>query len=69
MIALFLFCLTELSLVSGIGAVVKVVDSHLCRGGSIPGESYSFLIASLSKGLSLCSVFVSCVLISKVSLY
>ena len=39
---------------SGIGAVVKVVDSHLCRWGSISGKSCSFDIVSLSKGLSLC---------------
>ena len=38
---------------SGIGVVVKVVDSHLCGWGSIPGKSYSFVIVSLSKGLSL----------------
>ena len=37
-----------------IGAVVKVVDSHLCGWCSIPGNSCSFLIVSLSKGLSLC---------------
>ena len=42
------------SLVSGIGAVVKVVDSHPCGWGSIPGNSCSFFIVSLSKGLSLC---------------
>ena len=41
-------------LVSGIGAVVKVVDSHLCEWGSIFGKSCSFLIVSLSKSLSLC---------------
>ena len=40
--------------VSGIGAVVKVVDSHPCGWGSIPGKSCSFLIVSLSKSLSLC---------------
>ena len=40
--------------VSGIGAVVKIVDSHLCVWGSIPGKSCSFLIVPLSKGLSLC---------------
>ena len=39
--------------VSGIGAVVKVVDSHPCGWGSIPGKSCSFLIVSLSKSLSL----------------
>ena len=27
---------------SGIGTVVKVVDSHLCGWGSIPGKSCSF---------------------------
>ena len=42
--------------VSGIGAVVKVVDSHPYGWGSIPGQSYSFLIVSLSKSLSLCFV-------------
>ena len=40
--------------VSGIGAVIKVVYSHLCGWGSIPGKSCSFLIVTLSKGLSLC---------------
>ena len=40
-------------MVSEIGAVVKVVDSHLCGWGSIPGKSCSFLIVSLSKSLSL----------------
>ena len=42
------------NLVSGIGAAVKVVDSHLCGWGSIPGKSCSFFIVSLSNGLSLC---------------
>ena len=37
----------------GIGAMVKVVDSHPCWWGSIPGNSCSLLIVSLSKGLSL----------------
>ena len=37
-----------------IGAVVKVVDSLLYGWGSIFGKSYSFLIVSLSKSLSLC---------------
>ena len=37
-----------------IGAVVKVVDSHLCGWGSIPGKSCSLLIVSVSMGLSLC---------------
>ena len=41
-------------IVSGIGAVVKVVGSHLCGCGSIPGKSRSFLIVSFNKGLSLC---------------
>ena len=40
--------------VSGIGAVVKVVDSHHCGWGSFPGKSCSFFIVPLSKGLSLC---------------
>ena len=40
--------------VSGIGAVVKVVGSHPCGWGSIPGNSCSFLIVSLSKSLALC---------------
>ena len=40
--------------VSGIGAVVKVVDSHPCGWGSIPNKSCSFFIVSLSKSLSLC---------------
>ena len=39
---------------SGIGAVVKVADFHLCGWGSIPGKTCSFLIVSLSKSLSLC---------------
>ena len=43
-----------LNSVSGISAVVKVVDSHICGRGSIPGNSCSCLIMSLSKGLSLC---------------
>ena len=38
---------------SEIGAVVKVVDSHPCGWGSIPGKSCSLFIASLSKSLSL----------------
>ena len=33
--------------------MVKVVDSHLCGRGSIPGRSCSFFIVSLSKDLSL----------------
>ena len=45
-------CKTALYL-SGIGAVVKVVDSHPCGWCSIPGKSCSFFIVSLSKGLSL----------------
>ena len=41
--------------VSGIGAVVKGVDSHPCGQGSIPGKkTCSFLMVSLSKSLSLC---------------
>ena len=32
--------------VSGIGAVVKVVDSHLCERGSIPDKSCSFFIVT-----------------------
>ena len=40
-------------LVSGIGAVVKAVDSHFCGWVSISGKVCSFLIVSLSKGLSL----------------
>ena len=39
---------------SGIGALVKVVDSHLCGWGSIPGKSCNFLRDSVSEGLSLC---------------
>ena len=38
--------------VSGIGAVVEVVDSHRCGWGSIPNKSCSFFITSLSKDLS-----------------
>ena len=38
-------------LVSGIGAVVKVVDSHLCGWGSIPGESCSFFHSLLKQEL------------------
>ena len=37
-----------------IGSVVKVVDSHLCGWGLIPGKSCSFFIVSLSKGF-MCS--------------
>ena len=33
--------------VKGISAVVKVVDSHLCRWGSVPGKNCNFLIVSL----------------------
>ena len=40
---------------SGVGAVVKVVDSHPCGWGSIPGSSCSFFIVYLTKSLSLCS--------------
>ena len=40
--------------VSGIGAAVEVVDSHLCRRGSISAKSCSFLTVSLSKSLSQC---------------
>ena len=39
--------------VSEIGAVVKVVDSHLCGLGSIPGANCSFFIVFLGKVLSL----------------
>ena len=39
---------------SEIGAAVKVVDSHPCGWGSIPGKSCSFLIVSSSKVISLC---------------
>ena len=49
--------------VSGIGAVVKVVDSHPCGWGSIPGNSCSFLIVSLSKSLSLWPVCSSSIVI------
>ena len=41
-----------MSIVSGICAVVKVVDSHLCGWDLIPGKSCSFFIVSLSKSLS-----------------
>ena len=37
--------------------MVKVIDSHLCGWDSIPGKSCSFLIVSLSKGLSLCFLY------------
>ena len=37
--------------VSGIGAVVKVVDSHLCGSGSIPGKSCSFFYSLLKQEL------------------
>ena len=40
--------------VSGIDAVVKVVDSHLGGWSSIPSKSCSILTVSLSEGLSLC---------------
>ena len=46
--------MTSHDTVSGIGAVVKVVDSHLCGCCSIPGKSCSFFIVSLSKDLSQC---------------
>ena len=50
-----IFCiLIRTNELSGIGAVVKVFDSHLWGWGSIPDKSCSFLIVSLSKGLSLC---------------
>ena len=49
---LCVFNCTSLFIVSGIGAVVKVVNSHLCGWG--PNKSCNFLIVSLSKGLSLC---------------
>ena len=40
---------------NGIGAVVKVVDSHLCGWSSIPGKKAAvFFIVSLRKVLSLC---------------
>ena len=41
--------------VNGIGAVVKVVDFHICGWDAFPGKNGSFLIVSLSKSLSLCS--------------
>ena len=34
-------------IVSEIGAVVKVVDSHPCGLGSIPGKCCSFFIVSI----------------------
>ena len=34
--------------VSEIGAVVKVVDSHPCGWGSIPGKSCSFIIGLIT---------------------
>ena len=43
--------------VSGIGAVVEVVDSHLCGWGSTLAESCTLLIVSLHKGLSLCFMY------------
>ena len=43
----------NVSQVSEIGAVVKVVDSHLCGWGSTSNKSCSFFIVSFSKGLSL----------------
>ena len=53
-VVLAIFCYISMNLipraynVSGIGAVVKVVDSHLCGWGSIPRKSCSLLIVSLS---------------------
>ena len=46
-------CNTSIHYVSGIGAGVKVVDSHLCGWGSIPGESCRILTIFVSKSLSL----------------
>ena len=40
-----------------IGAVVKVVDSRLCGWSLISDKISSFLIVSLSKGLSLCFIY------------
>ena len=45
--------LITIHLVSGNGAVVKVVDSHFCGWSSISNGSCSFLIVFLSKGLSI----------------
>ena len=47
---LFTFTIAFL-LVSGIGAVVKIVDSHFCGWGSILNENCSIFF--LSKGLAL----------------
>ena len=44
----------QVTKVGGIGAGVKVVDSHLCGWGSIPSKICIFLRVSLSKSLSLC---------------
>ena len=41
----------ECCVVSEIGAVVKVVDSHLCGCGSIPSKSCSFSHSLLKQGL------------------
>ena len=56
----FRFCISSIPCthVSGIGAVVKVVDSHLYGWGSIPGKSCSFFIVSRAYHCA------SCVLIS-----
>ena len=42
----YVFQQAKYDTVSGIGAVVKVVDSHLFGWGSIPGKICSFLIVS-----------------------
>ena len=53
------YCIITIPLLmSGIGAVVKVVDSHFCGWGSIPGKNCCFLIVSLSNDLSLCFMCV-----------
>ena len=45
-----LFIITlYLSLVSDVGAVVKVTESHPCGRGSIPDKSYSFFYSLLTQ--------------------
>ena len=43
-----------LTILSEIGAVVEIIETHFCERGSILGKSCNFLIVSLSNGLSIC---------------
>ena len=51
---LYISIYTHIYIVSKIGAVVKVVDSHPCGWDSIPATAAVFLIVSLNKEL-MCS--------------